>query len=201
MKEFWEERYSEEDFAYGIEPNVFLASCKEHIPKNCKALAIADGEGRNGVWLAEQGCEVTSVDYSQAGVAKSEALAKERNVSVNALCADLTTWSWPEEEFDIVVSIFAHFPPGVREQIHNNIMKTLKPGGKLIMEAYHPRQLEYKTGGPPAAEMMYSVDTLRDDFQTGKILMLEDLDADVSEGKYHFGQGAVTRLILQKQMK
>ncbi|MBD3670210.1 MAG: class I SAM-dependent methyltransferase [Gammaproteobacteria bacterium] len=198
MKDFWEERYSEQDFAYGTRPNDFLASCKELIPSPCRALAIADGEGRNGVWLAQQGCDVTTVDYSQAGVEKAKALAGEQGVSINAVCADLAEWEWPENTFDLVVSIFAHFPPDLRRQVHRNILKTLKPGGTLILEAYHPSQLEYKTGGPPVAEMMYSVETLKADFDGAEIVKLEDRVAEVNEGKYHFGQGAVTRLILRK---
>lgn len=198
MKDFWQQRYSEQDFAYGTEPNAFLASCADRIPPNCKALAIADGEGRNGVWLAQHGCEVTSVDYSQAGVDKSNALAEERGVQLNAICADLNEWQWPEQEFDLAISIFAHFPPEIRKAVHKKLIAALKPGGTLILEAYHPTQLEYKTGGPPAAEMMYDVATLKEDFAGNEILQLEDLVAEVSEGKYHFGQGAVTRLVLKK---
>lgn len=198
MKDFWQERYSEDDFAYGTEPNAFLHSQSGRIPAGAKALAIADGEGRNGVWLAQQGCEVTTVDYSQAGVEKSLRLAQQRGVSINAICADLGEWDWPEAEFDLVISIFAHFPPPLRKQIHGNILKALKPGGLLILEAYHPRQLEYKTGGPPVAEMMYSVEDLKEDFPAMEILSLEDLVAEVNEGKYHFGAGAVTRLVAKR---
>lgn len=198
MKDFWQERYSEQDFAYGTEPNAFLASCVDRIPASCKALAIADGEGRNGVWLAQHGCEVTTVDYSQAGVDKSYALAAERGVSLNAICADLNEWQWPENEFDLAISIFAHFPAEMRKLVHKKLIAALKPGGTLILEAYHPTQLEYKTGGPPVSEMMYDVDILKADFAGNEILQLEDLVAEVSEGKYHFGQGAVTRLVLKK---
>ncbi len=198
MKDFWEERYSEADFAYGTEPNRFLSSCRDYLKPGMKALAVADGEGRNGVWLAQQGLEVTTVDYSQAGVDKARAMAAERGVRINALCADLNQWPWPENEFDIVISIFAHFPPELRQQVHHGIMKALKPGGHLILESYHPRQLEFKTGGPPVAEMMYDMDTLKADFPHGEVILLEDLDAEVVEGKYHFGTGAVTRLILRK---
>jgi 2-polyprenyl-3-methyl-5-hydroxy-6-metoxy-1,4-benzoquinol methylase len=198
MKDFWHERYSEADFAYGTEPNTFLASKRELIPAGGKALAIADGEGRNGVWLAQQGCEVTSVDYSEAGVEKANKLAAERGVRINAICADLGEWAWPENEYDLVISIFAHFPPPLRKQVHANILKALKPGGTLILESYHPTQLEYKTGGPPAAEMMYSVEDLKADFDGAEFVYLEDLVAEVNEGKYHFGKGAVTRLITRK---
>lgn len=198
MKDFWQERYSETDFAYGTEPNTFLASCQSLIPAGCKALAIADGEGRNGVWLAQQGCDVTSVDYSQAGVDKANKLAAERGVKINAVCADLNEWDWPENEYDLVISIFAHFPPQMRQQVHAYILKAMKPGGSLILEAYHPRQLEYKTGGPQVAEMMYTVENLKEDFAGALFVQLEDLVAEVKEGKYHFGQGAVTRVVLKK---
>jgi SAM-dependent methyltransferase len=198
MKDFWHERYSEADFAYGTEPNAFLASLQSQIPAGGKALAIADGEGRNGVWLAQQGCEVTSVDYSEAGVEKARKLAKERGVAINAVCADLSEWDWPENEYDLVISIFAHFPPPLRKQVHAHILQALKPGGTLILEAYHPTQMEYKTGGPQSPELMYSVETLREDFAGADITSLEDLVAEVNEGKYHFGKGAVTRMVAKK---
>jgi 2-polyprenyl-3-methyl-5-hydroxy-6-metoxy-1,4-benzoquinol methylase len=198
MLDFWNERYGEEDFAYGTEPNRFLSTCTDYLKPGMKALAVADGEGRNGVWLAEHGLEVTTVDYSESGVEKSNKLAAERGVTINALCADLNEWQFPENEYDLIVSIFAHFPPELRKKVHNGILTALKPGGHLILESYHPRQLEFKTGGPPVAEMMYSIDTLEEDFPGAEIVKLEDLDVEVVEGKYHFGMGAVTRLILRK---
>lgn len=198
MLDFWNERYAEADFAYGTEPNGFLSTCREYLKPGMKALAVADGEGRNGVWLAEQGLDVTTVDYSESGVQKSNKLAAERGVTVNALCADLSVWDFPENEFDIIVSIFAHFPEPLRKKVHNGIFKALKTGGHLILESYHPRQMEFKTGGPQSPEMMYSIDTLKEDFPGGEIVLLEDLDTEVVEGKYHFGTGAVTRLILRK---
>ena len=198
MLEFWNNRYAEKEFAYGKEPNQFLKSCGKYFSKGMKALAVADGEGRNGVWLAEQGLDVTTVDYSSSGVEKSENLAKERGVRLTAICADLNEWEFPENQFDIVISIFAHFPPPLRKKVHAGIFKALRTGGHLILESYHPRQLEFKTGGPGSAEMMYSQETLKNDFPSGNIILLEDLDAEVNEGKFHFGTGAVTRLILQK---
>ena len=198
MKDFWNERYAQKEFAYGTEPNQFLKSCIHYIKPGQKALVVADGEGRNGVWLAEQGLDVTTVDYSESGVEKSKNLAAERGVQINAICADLNEWIFPENEFDIIVSIFAHFPESLRKRVHKGILGALKPGGHLILEAYHPRQLEYKTGGPQSADMMYTKETLKTDFSGGEIFFLEDLDTEVVEGKYHFGKGAVTRLILNK---
>lgn len=195
--DFWNARYAEPGFAYGTEPNSFLVSQKQYLKSGMKALAVADGEGRNGVWLAQQGLDVLSVDGSEVGLRKARELAQSRGVSIRTELADLTTWKWPEHEFDLVVAIFIHFMPEFRARMHRQMLQALKPGGVLIMEAFTPKQLEYKTGGPPVKEMLYTADMLREEFREGGILRLEEILTGLNEGPYHRGMAAVVRLIVK----
>jgi len=197
-KEFWDTRYAEEGFAYGTDVNRYLASCSELFAAGQKVLVIGDGEGRNGVWLAEQGCEVVSVDSSKVGVEKAINLAQEKSVPINAICADLNEWDWPQSEFDFVVIIYVHFPPAVREHLHNKVISCLKPNGQLIMESFTPEQLNYSSGGPPVLEMLYTAEMMKSDFKLLEIQKLEECIAELNEGKYHCGEGAVIRLQAKK---
>ena len=167
--EFWESRYAEDGFAYGTDPNTYLASFANVFQKGSRVLVIGDGEGRNGVWLAQQGCEVVSVDQSQVGLEKAEKLAAEKNVKIETICADLTRWDWPESEFDVVVIIYVHFPPDIREQLHHHVVAALKTGGQLIMESFTPEQLNYDSGGPPVLEMLYTAEMMQNDFLLAKL--------------------------------
>ncbi len=195
--EFWNGRYAETGYAYGTEPNAFLVSQAAFLRPGMDALAVADGEGRNGVWLAQQGLRVLSVDASDVGLRKARELAADRGVRLRTERADLATWTWPEAEFDVVVAIFIHFPPELRARMHRAMLGALKPGGVLILEAFTPEQLQYKSGGPPVAEMLYSADMLRIDFAGSEILLIEELVTELAEGKYHRGPGAVVRLVLR----
>lgn len=193
--DFWDTRFSEPGFAYGTEPNAFLVSQRKYLRAGIKALAVADGEGRNGVWLAQQGVDVLSVDASAVGLRKARELAATRGVAIRTELADLTTWKWPEQEFDLVAAIFIHFMPEFRARMHASMLRALKPGGILIIEAFTPKQLEYKTGGPPVQEMLYTAEMLREDFKSGEILLLEETLTELSEGHYHRGRAAVVRLV------
>jgi cyclopropane fatty-acyl-phospholipid synthase-like methyltransferase len=198
MKEFWEVRYAEEGLAYGLEPNQFLAAQRQYLQPGMKVLVVGDGEGRNGVWLAQQGLDVTSVDYAQAGIIRAKALATQFNVPLQALCQDLTEWQWPQSEFDAVVSIYLHFPSAIRPRMHAAMLAALKPGGVLIMEAFNKEQLNYHSGGPPDADALFSAILLKQDFGGAEITLLEESVVELNEGKYHVGQGAVVRLILRR---
>lgn len=193
--DFWNARYAEPGFAYGTEPNSFLVSRKQYLKPDMKALAVADGEGRNGVWLAQQGLDVLSVDASAVGLRKAREMAASRGVAIRTELTDLTTWKWPEQEFDLVAAIFIHFMPEFRARMHASMLRALKPGGILIIEAFTPKQLEYRTGGPPVREMLYTAEMLREDFKSGEILHLEETLTDLSEGPYHRGRAAVVRLV------
>lgn len=194
----WEQRYSEAGYAYGVEPNAFLVDQAWRLHPGMSALAVGDGEGRNGVWLAQQGLNVLAVDQSCTGLQKAEALARSRGVSIRTECADLGQWSWPEGDQDVVVSIFVHFAPQLRPRMHRAMLQALKPGGLLIMEAFHVDQLCYRSGGPPVGEMLYTAEMLREDFAGGNILELTQTAAELDEGRYHHGTAAVLRLILQR---
>ncbi len=196
MKEFWEQRYSEKGWAYGTEPNQFLSTQAERFKPGMKALVVGDGEGRNGVWLAQRGLDVLSVDYSAAGLRKARELAIAKGTRVTTECVDLTQWIWPVAAFDAVVSVYLHFAPEVRTSMHRAMLHTLKPGGVLILEAFNKNQLQYKSGGPSVATMLYSSDELRADFSDAHIEVLNETVAQLNEGKYHVGPGAVLRMVL-----
>ncbi len=199
MKDFWEQRYGADEYAYGVEPNAFLVDQAGQLAPQSKLLVVGDGEGRNGVWLAGQGMQVTSVDYSAEGVKKSQALAAQRGVNVNAICADLTAWAWPEGEFDAVAAIFVHFPSSIRAQLHAAMLKALKPGGLLILEGFHKDQLNYESGGPPNEDMLYTTDMLRGDVKDTDIILLEQGVTMLDEGRFHSGDGAVVRLVAERR--
>ncbi|MDH4133426.1 MAG: class I SAM-dependent methyltransferase [Gammaproteobacteria bacterium] len=196
--EFWNTRYAEPGFAYGTEPNAFLVSQKQYLKAGMKALAVADGEGRNGAWLAQQGLDVLSVDASEIGLRKTRELAAERGVVIRTEQADLTIWAWPVSGFDVVISIYAHFPPPVRARLHRAMFSALKPGGVLILEAFTPEQLKYKSGGPPVVEMLYTAEMVIADINGAKPLLLEETVTELAEGKYHRGTASVVRLVLQR---
>ena len=198
MKDFWNNRFADDGFAYGTQPNCFLQSHQRLLKPGLKALLPGDGEGRNGVWLASLGLEVTSVDYSEVGIAKINRLADERQLTINTRCADLTSMDWPVDEFDLLVAIFIHFPSNIRNHMHHKFIGALKPGGQLIFEAYDKQQLDYGTGGPPVEDMLYTEEQLNEDFKDHNILHSEHLITDIHEGKYHDGRSSVLRFVVEK---
>lgn len=195
----WDERYASEEYFFGTEPNDFLVSKRHLLKPGMSCLAVADGEGRNGVWLAQQGLHVLSVEASAVALEKAKKLAGQRGVNVEFEQADLAHWIWGENHFDIVAAIFIQFaPPALREQMFAGIKFCLKPGGLLLLQGYTPRQLEYKTGGPPLAENMYTEALLRNAFGDMEILHLREHDDIVSEGSGHSGMSALIDLVARK---
>lgn len=199
MREFWEQRYSEHGWAYGTEPNEFLRAQTRFIRKGARVLVVGDGEGRNGVWLAQQGMAVLSVDYSHAGLKKARALAAAKGTRIETEHADLATWDWPKNRFDLIVSIYVHFTPGLRPRIHAAMLDALVPGGAILLEAFNPRQVDHRSGGPRDPAMLYSAADLRSDFSAGQIEQLDELETNLEEGKYHRGTAAVVRAIVRKR--
>jgi SAM-dependent methyltransferase len=202
--EFWDERYRDEAFVYGEAPSGYLAAQRGRFRPGMRALVPGDGEGRNGVWLAEQGLDVVTVDLSAAGVEKAKRLAAKRGVRIDAIQADLATWAWPTEAFDVVAAIFLHLPPDLRRLVHRNMLAALRPGGLLVIEAYRPEQVQYRQthgsrGGPPAAEMMFSEAMLREDFAGAEVIELESGEVDLKEGANHFGLGAVVHGVFRRR--
>jgi cyclopropane fatty-acyl-phospholipid synthase-like methyltransferase len=196
---FWDERYAQPGFLFGETPNAFLTSQACRLVPGQSALALADGEGRNGVWLAEQGLRVHAVDASPVALEKSRALADRRGVSLEWEQTDLQDWNWPVAAYDVVAVIFTQFVgPEGRARQFAGIRQALRPGGLLIMQGYTPRQLEYATGGPPHAENMYTEALLREAFGDWEILHLQEHDDVIDEGAGHSGLSALIDLVARK---
>ena len=193
-------RFAEPGYLFGTAPNAFLAAQAPRLERGQRALAIADGEGRNGVWLAKQGLAVTSVDFSPVALAKARALTDGEGVAPDFVEADLGRWAWPEAAFDVVAAIFIQFAaPDLRTRIFRSIQAALRPGGLLLMQGYRPEQLAYATGGPPHAENMYTEDLLRASFAGMEILHLAAHDDVILEGPGHAGMSALIDLVARKR--
>lgn len=196
----WDERYAGADYHFGTEPNAFLVAQRDFLQAGGHCLAVADGEGRNGVWLAEQGLRVLSVDSSAVALNKARALARQRGVAVDLEQVDLLQWDSPENRFDVVAAIFIQFAtPAQREQLFANIKRSLKPGGLLLLQGYTPRQLEYRTGGPSQVENLYTEALLRESFSDMEILHLREHDDIIREGAGHSGMSALIDLVARKR--
>lgn len=197
IKNIWDERYAAAAYFYGTEPNAFLVSQRQLLKPGMSCLAVADGEGRNGVWLAEQNMDVLSLDSSLVAQGKAQRLAQQRGVQMRLEQADLMQWSGGT--FDMVVAIFIQFVgPELRPQQFANLKRHLKPGGVLLLQGYTPRQLEYKTGGPSQVENLYTEPMLRDAFADMEILHLSEHDDVISEGAGHSGMSALIDMVARK---
>ncbi|MCU0833075.1 MAG: class I SAM-dependent methyltransferase [Chromatiaceae bacterium] len=193
----WDERYSAEGYVYGTEPNGFLVAKAELLPAG-RVLCLAEGEGRNAVWLAEQGFEVTAVDASAVGLHKARALAAERGVRITTVHADLAAFVIEPGSWDGIVSIFCHLPPALRAQVHRRCVAGLRSGGVMLLEAYTPDQVGRGTGGPPSVELMMDAETLRLELTGLEFLELSETEREIHEGVFHNGVGAVVRLVGRK---
>lgn len=194
---FWDERYSQSDYVYGKEPNDFLVAVSHQIPQG-QVLCLAEGEGRNGVYLAQQGYQVTGVDASSIGLEKARKLSLERGVEIETVVADLSNYTIPANCWDGIISIFCHLPPPVRASIHRQVVSGLRSGGVFVLEAYAPPQLELKTGGPPTAELMMDAGTLKVELAGLEFLHLAELEREIYEGKFHQGRSAVVQVVAIK---
>jgi len=196
----WDRRYAGEEYLFGQAPNGFLAAQAPRLQRGKSALALADGEGRNGVWLAEQGLKVLSIDSSAVAQEKARRLALGRGVHIQLELVDLSTWSFPESRFDVIAAIFIQFAgPPLRAVLFQGIKRALKPNGLLFLEGYRPRQLEYRTGGPSIVENLYTEAMLREAFSDLEILELNQYDAIIEEGSGHKGMSALIDLVARKQ--
>lgn len=196
---FWDEVYAEQHYVFGTAPNAFLASQQALLQPGQHALAVADGEGRNGVWLAEQGLDVLSVEYSLPAVEKAKKLAQERGVTLAFEVADVLTWHWPIQTYDVVAAIFIQFAsPEQRALLFQHIKAALKPGGVLILQGYTPKQIEYKTGGPSAVENLYTPALLRAAFSDMDMVHLAQHEEFIAEGTKHYGMSALIDLVARK---
>jgi cyclopropane fatty-acyl-phospholipid synthase-like methyltransferase len=195
----WTQRYTAPGYLFGTEPNAFLKSQAHLLRKGQSALAVADGEGRNGVFLAEQGLDVLSLDFSEVAQEKARALAKKRGVTLRLQQADMTQWIWAPEAFDVVVGIFIQFAtPPQRAIMFAGIKHTLKPGGLLLLQGYGLKQLDYKTGGPSEAERLYTRSLLEESFGDFSLLEIREHDSAINEGSHHVGMSALIDLVGRK---
>lgn len=193
----WDERYSEQEYVYGTEPNDFLRTHVDWLPHDA-VLSLCEGEGRNAVYLAKLGYDVTGVDSSSVGLAKAQKLAKKEGVSITTQLADMGDFTIEPDSWGGVVSIFCHIPRSMRAELHRQIVAGLKPGGVLILEAYTPAQLAFGTGGPKLPELTMTSEDLKQELAGLDIEMLEERVRDVVEGKFHTGRGAVVQLLARK---
>ena len=195
----WEQRYQTPDYYYGTEPNHFLVANHHRLPKPGRVLCVADGEGRNGVFLARQGYAVTSVDLSPSALEKAQKLAASHGVSIETEVVDLTNWDWPVASFDAVVGIFIQpFGPEARQALFANIVRSLRRGGVLLLEGYRTEQMQYGTGGPGRFENLYSEKQLRAELSALAIKQIDTYDREMSEGFGHNGMSALIDLVAVK---
>ena len=195
----WNKRFETEDYIFGREPNEYLREQVALLPPGARVLCVADGEGRNSVWLARQGFRVDAFDIAEQGVAKARALAAQAGVTVDFEVADCDSWRWPAKAYDAVAAIFVQFAdPPMRQRLFANIVRALRPGGLLVLQGYTPKQLDYRTGGPPIASHLYTADLLRDAFAALEIIELREFEAELSEGTQHRGRSALIGLIARK---
>lgn len=195
----WNERYAGADYLFGTRPAEFVVRHVGLLTPGMSVLSVADGEGRNSVWLAEQGLRVTAMDGAPNAVDKARRLAAERGVQVDFNVADITTWDWEARPYDAVLGVFIQFaPPPLRDAIFAGMRRAVKPGGLVMLHGYAPRQVGYGTGGPACADNMYTDAILRQAFDGFEVLTLTDYDAEISEGTGHSGLSALVDCILRR---
>ncbi|MBT3701856.1 MAG: class I SAM-dependent methyltransferase [Alphaproteobacteria bacterium] len=198
-KDLWNRRYEADGFLFGREPNAFVKSQAHLFKAGMDVLSIADGEGRNGVYVARQGANVTSVDFSEAAQEKARGLADEHGVEVTFEQRDVYNWDDVTGDFDVVLAIFIQFaPPEKRGKLFEDIKRLVKPGGLVVMQGYRPEQVDFKTGGPPNAENMYTAELLRNAFPDFDIQHLVEHDSVVDEGIGHSGLSALVDMVARK---
>jgi SAM-dependent methyltransferase len=200
--ETWNARFARDGFLFGEEPNAFLRTQAHWLRPGDSVLCVADGEGRNSVWLAEQGFQVTAFDFAPNAVAKAKRLAQRRNVSVNHELGDAYTWPWTIKRYDALVAVFIQFlPPDFRDSVFAGMKSAVEPGGLFLLEGYRPEQVDYGTGGPPRREHMYMREWLESTFSGWEILVLRDYDAVIQEGQAHNGMSALIDLVARNPMR
>lgn len=193
----WDERYSQTDPVYGEEPNSFLKAQVARLKPGMRIFVPADGYGRNGIWLAKQRFQVHTVDLSPVGVERARQRAAAAGVEISMEVADLAKWDWPLNQYDAVAAIFFHMPPDVRANVHPAMLRALKPGGIVILQAFSTGQLRYSSGGPKQADLLYTPQILREDFQGAETLLLEEKEVQLDEGHMHSGAGFVVQAVFR----
>ncbi len=198
MKQFWNNHYAENEFAYGKEPNQFLKENIHLLPKR-KILFVAEGEGRNAVFAAKNGFEVSAFDYSELGQKKALLLASENEVEISYLVSDVLELPYNENSFDAIVLIYAHFPSDIRKKAYEKLLTLLKINGKILFEAFSKEQINYTSGGPKDFSMLFSEDEVKNEFTCVNFDFLKTEIIDLNEGSHHQGKGVVVRFIGTKK--
>ncbi|RHW41989.1 methyltransferase domain-containing protein [Neobacillus notoginsengisoli] len=195
---FWHERFKDEDYVYGTEANAFLQEAQKSLRLTGHALAIAEGEGRNAVFLAEQGMKVTTWDYAESGLEKTKNLARLKGVEVETRLVDLNEAKWDKDKWDEIVCVFGHFPEDLRRKTLKGVKEAVKPGGYFITEVYSNRQIPYKSGGPKEIDLLYKPDEFLNVFHDWRIIHHFIGEVHRQEGKLHNGLSHVIQFIGQK---
>lgn len=193
----WDERYSEPGYSYGMAPNEFLVSVVDRIPKG-KILSLAEGEGRNAVYLASLGYEVTGVDGSEVGLRKAVELAIDRGVNITTIQADLSRFAIETEQWDGIIACYCHVPSIIRMPLHQAAVRGLKPGGVFVLEAFSKDQLAYDTGGPQSLDMLMSLDELKHELAGLELVSAVQMEREVREGSRHTGLASVIQILAVK---
>lgn len=198
--QFWNERFNKEEFIFGKEPNEYLVEqTSQYLKPNASVLCIADGEGRNGVWLAKQGMRVTGFDVSDIALVKAKQFAKDNEVNIEYSLCDTDGFDWKTNSYDAIIAIFIQFAdPEMRVRIFKQVHQALKPGGIFILQGYTPKQLEYKTGGPSLIEHLYTEEMIRELSHDFEILDLQCYEKELSEGARHTGMSALLGMVAKK---
>jgi SAM-dependent methyltransferase len=194
---FWNDRFAVAHHIYGEAPNDFAAQCASQIPAG-PVLCLAEGEGRNAVYLAALGHRVTAVDQSEVGMAKARRLAAKRGITIETVVADLENFSITPDTWVGIVATFAHFPPPLRRRVHRAVVAGLKPAGVFILEAYTPAQLAFGTGGPKSPELLMTLAGLRDELEGLELLVGREIEREVIEGDGHIGRSAVVQILARR---
>lgn len=203
MSEMWDERYSHPEYAYGIEPNDFLKATIDYLQLTGSILLPADGEGRNGVYAAKKGLNVTAFDISIEGKNKALKLANKENVEIDYQVGDFFELDCSKQTYNAVALIFAHFPPPILSKYHQKLAELIEPNGFVILEGFSKNHLNYqeeypKVGGPKNIDMLFSKESIQSDFPGFEIIQLEECEVELKEGIYHQGKGSVIRFIGRK---
>ena len=200
MNKIWDDRYNREEYYYGTEPNDYLRETAKLIRPGGAVLCLAEGEGRNAVFLAKLGYHVTAVDFSAIALSKLEKLAVESGVQVQTVCRDLTEFEFGEGLWDGIVSIWCHLPSPLRIQVHNKLIHGLKVGGIYIYEAYTPDQIPLATGGPKDPDMMPTAQILMQELKGLQFHKLQELRREIHEGLGHNGLSAVVQVLGKRSL-
>jgi 2-polyprenyl-3-methyl-5-hydroxy-6-metoxy-1,4-benzoquinol methylase len=194
----WNTRFQADNYVYGIEPNIFLAEMQKKLQLSGEALAIAEGEGRNAVFLAQQGMNVTAWDYAEAGLEKTKKLGQERGVAVSTELVDLNVATWRKDLWDEIICIFGHFPEELRKKTLLGVKEAIKPGGYYITEVYSHKQIPYNSGGPRVLDFLYKPDEFLQTFADWRIIHFFMGEAVRHEGELHNGLAHVIQFVGQK---